>query len=274
MGPGGGVELLRAWFAGPAYRRHRHDTYAVGLTDCGVQVFDYRGATRTSLPGQVVALYPDEAHDGRAGTAAGFGYRIAYVEPARLADAVHAVCGRRRSLPFLPDPVAASPRLARALRDAFGGPLEPLAVDTLVVDLAEGLLAVAGEAGGASGARAVDTRAVQAARHFLDAARTRVVRSAELEAVTGLTRFELARHFRRALGTSPYRYSLMRRLDLARERIDRGHPLADVAAEAGFADQAHLTRTFRAAFGLTPAHYRRLRWGQALTSRHLPIGRS
>ena len=50
----------------------------------------------------------------------------------------------------------------------------------------------------------------------------------------------------------------MRRLDLAREWIQRGHPLAAVACDAGFADQAHLTRVFKAAFGLTPARYRAL----------------
>ena len=65
--------------------------------------------------------------------------------------------------------------------------------------------------------------------------------------------------FRLVFGTSPYRYLLMRRLDLAREEIHRGRPLADVAVEAGFADQAHLTRMFRDAFGLTPARYRALR---------------
>jgi AraC-like DNA-binding protein len=32
-----------------------------------------------------------------------------------------------------------------------------------------------------------------------------------------------------------------------------------VACEAGFADQAHFTRVFRSAFGLTPARYRALR---------------
>lgn len=77
--PAGGVELFRAWFAGEAYHKHRHDTYAIGLTDRGIQVFDYRGSARVSTPGQVVVLYPDEVHDGRAGTEAGFGYRIVYV---------------------------------------------------------------------------------------------------------------------------------------------------------------------------------------------------
>src|SRR5256886_13435425 len=61
----GGVELFSAWFAGEAYQKHRHDTYAIGVTDSGVQVFDYRGAVHASTPGQVVVLYPDEVHDGR-----------------------------------------------------------------------------------------------------------------------------------------------------------------------------------------------------------------
>src|SRR5712692_463540 len=66
--PASGVELFSAWFAGEAYQKHRHDTYAISVTDCGVQVFDYRGAVRASVPGQVVVLYPDEVHDGRSGT--------------------------------------------------------------------------------------------------------------------------------------------------------------------------------------------------------------
>jgi hypothetical protein len=80
--PVGGVEFFSAWFAGEAYQKHRHDTNAIGLTDSGIQVFDYRGSTHVSTPGQVVVLHPDEIHDGRAGTTDGFGYRILYVEPA------------------------------------------------------------------------------------------------------------------------------------------------------------------------------------------------
>jgi len=254
----GGVELFRAWFAGPAYAKHRHDTYAIGLTDRGVQVFDYRGAGRVSTPGQVVVLHPDEVHDGNPGTDAGFGYRIVYVEPARMAEALRAVRGRPGPLPFVREPVSRNGRLARAVERAFLSPLEPLAVADLVVDLAGGLLVAAGAGGEAAASRRVDAAAVDRARRFIDAARTRVVRSSELEAISGLTRYELARQFRMLLGTSPYRYLLMRRLDLARALLQGERPLADVAAEAGFADQAHFTRVFKAALGLTPARYRAL----------------
>jgi AraC-like DNA-binding protein len=262
--PVDGVELFSAWFSGAAYARHRHDTYAVGVTDRGVQVFDYRGSVHASRAGQVVVLYPDEVHDGRAGTPEGFGYRIVYVEPARLAEAVRELRGRAWPLPFVREPVSANPRLARAIDAAFRAPLEPLAVDGVILEVAEGL--IAGESGvGPVASRRVDVAAVGRARRFLDAERTRVVRSTELESITGLTRYELARQFRVLLGTSPYRYLLMRRLEFARDRMHADRPLAEVACDAGFADQAHFTRAFKAAFGLTPARYRSLRATRALS---------
>ena len=84
----------------------------------------------------------------------------------------------------------------------------------------------------------------------------------ELESLTGLTRYDLARQFRIMFGTSPYRYLLMRRLDYARERIHQKRPLVEVAYDSGFADQAHFTRAFKSAYGLSPARYRALRAGQ------------
>ena len=255
--PGEGVELLRAWFGGRAFARHRHDTYAIGVTEAGVQTFDYRGRVERSVPGQVVVLHPDEAHDGRAGTGAGFGYRIAYVQPARIADALRAIRGRAEALPFVSEPVSANQTLAWAVTAAFRYGGEPLAVDAVVLALATGLIEE--ERGGrtAGPPRRLDHAALERARAFLDGQRG-VVRSDELEAVAGLGRFDLARQFRVAYGTSPYRYSLMRRLDRARSRLVGELPLAEVALAAGFVDQAHFTRMFRSAFGVTPGRYARL----------------
>jgi AraC-like DNA-binding protein len=250
-----GVEFLEAWFQGPAYHKHRHDTYAVCLTTSGVQAFDYRGVARISTPGQVVVLHPDELHDGNAATAAGFGYRILYVEPALIFEAAQVLCSRACGLPFVPEPVTISAKLSAAIAGAFGGTREPLAIDSLIVQLAEGLIEADPSCRQVTRLRHLDLVALERARQFLEAQSSRVVRSAELEALTGLTRYELARQFRQMCGTSPYRYLLMRRLDGSREQIARRRPLVEVALDAGFADQAHFTRMFKAAFGLTPARY-------------------
>jgi len=51
----------------------------------------------------------------------------------------------------------------------------------------------------------------------------------------------------------------MRRLDFARQQLSQSQSLVEVAIEAGFADQAHFSRMFKATFGITPARYRALR---------------
>jgi AraC-like DNA-binding protein len=254
-----GVEFLEAWFQGSAYQKHRHDTYAICLTTTGVQAFDYRGRSEISTPGQVVVLHPDEVHDGHAGTQEGFGYRQLYVDPAVIFEAIQTMCPHSCSLPFVRTPVAMNQKLSAAIISAFQGTREPLAIDSLVVQLAEGLIEADSSCKHVSLPRHFDVAALKRARQYLDTQKTRVVHSVELEAVTGLTRYELARQFRIMCGTSPYRYLLMRRLDFARQQLIQDRSLVEVAIEAGFADQAHFSRMFKATFGITPARYRALR---------------
>ena len=83
---------------------------------------------------------------------------------------------------------------------------------------------------------------------------------ADLAAALGLSTGFLTLAFHGALGTTPHRHLLERRLARARTKLTAtGETIAVVAAECGFADQAHLTRHMRAAFGVTPAAYRRQR---------------
>ena len=254
-----GVEFFEAWFQGNAYQKHRHDTYAICLTTTGVLAFDYRGTSEISLPGQVVVLHPDEVHDGHAGTEEGFGYRQLYVEPALIFEAIQTMCPHTCSLPCVRPPVAMHRKLSAAISSAFQGTREPLAIESLIVQLAEGLMEADPSCKQVPLPRHLDVAALKRARQYLDTQKTRVVHSVDLEVVTGLTRYELARQFRIMCGTSPYRYLLMRRLDFARQQLAQSQSLVEVAIEAGFADQAHFSRMFKATFGITPARYRALR---------------
>lgn len=249
-----GLERAAASLSGHAFDPHRHDTYAVGFTTAGVQAFRYRGGLERSLPGQVFVLHPDELHDGRAGTGAGFCYSIAYVDPRLIQDALGAP---RRPLPFVRDAVSHDRRLAAVLGPALEDldrPLEDLERDQIIAELADALVAADPTASRRKMA-ARHWRAAAMARELLDASVAKGLASAALEAATGLTRYALARHFRACWGTTPYRYLTLRRLDLARALIRRGTGLAEAATASGFADQSHLTRHFRKAYGLPPGRW-------------------
>jgi AraC-like DNA-binding protein len=253
------VSRLRARLYREAYARHRHDTYTVCLTEQGVQEFDYRGTVHRSLPGQLVILHPDEAHDGRAATAQGFAYRTLYIDPGRVFDAVRAIAPGHCALPFIANPVVTDRRLADVLSHAFDDTMEPLREDALVHAVAAGLLRAGSGEKATAPPRALDLVALRRTSDFLTENFRRVVRSVELEKLCGLSRFELCTQFKRRFGTSPYRYLLMRRLEYVREQLGCGASFADLAFEAGFADHAHMTRQFKAAFGLTPHHFTALR---------------
>ncbi|UZF93371.1 AraC family transcriptional regulator [Bosea sp. NBC_00550] len=255
-----GIERIEAFFRGYAYDPHRHDTYAFGVTLSGVQSFDYRGARRDSLGGHAIVIHPDEVHNGRSGIADGFRYRMLYVEPRLIREALGE---RGRALPFVSTAVSQDPALvaavARALRD-LDGPLDAMAAEDMVERLADALLALDPSAAGTRPGR-IDSVSLARARAYLDAHATDAVDSARLEVVTGLGRFALARQFRAAFGTSPYNYLVMRRLDRARHMLMHNSSLADAAFACGFADQSHLTRQFRRAFGVTPGRWRALQNG-------------
>jgi hypothetical protein len=63
------------------------------------------------------------------------------------------------------------------------------------------------------------------------------------------------RRFRQLTGVSPRGYRVQVRLLEARRRLLRGQRISAIAMDLGFADQSHLGRHFKRAFGLTPAQF-------------------
>lgn len=250
--PVAGMQRLRARFCGHAYDPHRHETYAVGLTEAGIQAFRYRGVEQASTPRRTIVLHPDELHDGHAVAPEGFVYRMLYVDAALIADALDGA-----GLPFVPDAVCEDPWLAAVLDEAFEGfpgRLGTLERAAIVAAMADALLRRARRVLRPPSAR-FPAAALTRARDTLDQARYLSITAEALETATGVDRYTLARGFRARFGTSPHRYLVGRRLDAVRAEIAAGLPLAEAAAAAGFADQSHMTRHFKARFGITPGRY-------------------
>lgn len=75
----------------------------------------------------------------------------------------------------------------------------------------------------------------------------------ELAAEVGLSGHRLRHLFADRLGLSIRSYLLWAKMRRAAVLIGMNRPLTEIAHEVGFADSAHLTRTFKEFFGLTPS---------------------
>jgi len=249
-----GIERLEARLHGRAFSPHRHDTYAIGVTLAGVQTFHFRGARWQCLPGQCHILHPDEMHDGAAGTGEGFQYRIVYVDPFVIQEALGG-----GPLPFVACPVVDAIHLPAGAVSEIGdidSELDEIARVELAVTLAAVLAAASSKIRRSPGRLALDR--LRRVRELLAARPAARHSMQELERVAGLDRWTLARQFRAAFGTSPSRFRTQRQLDLVRRLVAQGRSLSDAAIDAGFADQSHMSRHFKRTYGLTPA-----RWASA-----------
>ena len=75
----------------------------------------------------------------------------------------------------------------------------------------------------------------------------------------GIHPVHLAREFRKHQGCTVGRYVRKLRVESAsRKLMESDSPLALIALEVGFANQAHLCRIFKLVTGISPARYRAL----------------
>ncbi|HEX2779339.1 MAG TPA: AraC family transcriptional regulator [Gemmatimonadaceae bacterium] len=89
---------------------------------------------------------------------------------------------------------------------------------------------------------------------------------AEMVRLSGLSEYHLIRAFHHVFGLPPHAYHLRLRLALACDLLERGLSVSAVAYESGFADQSHLSRKFKAVYGLTPAS-----WAEAAGTRERKV---
>lgn len=95
-------------------------------------------------------------------------------------------------------------------------------------------------------------RAARAAMRLCQAPRAAIETLADEQHVS---RRQLERDFVQWIGTSPRHLSQVVRLQAISRRAQRGAPLADIAADLGFTDQAHMSRVVRQLTGLTPRNF-------------------
>jgi len=266
-----GVDLLRARYVTHRYTRHAHETFTFALIEEGIEEFSYGGTLLRAGPGGVALLNPDMVHTGQAGTPAGWAYRVLYPDPG-LVGGVAADLGWQRGTPSFPETViydAGSARLLRAAHVAAEHG-DALASASLLRAALAGLLRAHARPGGRAGAERGPYRSPAAVRTVRDLLAGRLADPPSLDDLareSGMSPFALVRAFRAETGLPPHAYVNHLRVRLARRLLDGGVAPADVAAAAGFADQAHLTRHFKRVVGVPPRAYQRDRGGKNVQDR-------
>lgn len=259
--PLAGVELLSARYIEQRFAPHVHDGFVIGMIMAGAQRYRYRGAEHLAGSGTLVLINPDELHTGHKGTEDGWLYRAFYPDTAQIVSLLDELELSTTSLPAFGATLYRDADLVNGfaqLHRLLESPATALQQQTLWREMMLRLLQrhaavpVPGRAG-------KEHRAVLLGKELLHAQLAAPPSLEELAAAVNLSPFHFARVFRRATGMPPHTWLMQQRIAQARALLQHGCLPVEVATQLGFADQSHLSRQFKQAYGVGPAAYRSAR---------------
>ncbi|MER9973411.1 AraC family ligand binding domain-containing protein [Mesorhizobium sp. M0085] len=249
--------LLEARFTRHRYDLHTHPTYVIALITSGCERIRIGRKSVLAPAGTIAVVNPEEWHDGERGADEGWAYRTFYPS-VPLMSALARELGRDGAPVFSRATIEDS-SLAAVLTAAHQGSTSPdtMTAETSLLVALRRLIVRHGDSSG----QAEEIESSGSQRRFSlyrDLVENELGSRLDLKRLAGaagVTRFQVIRDFNKAIGLTPAAYIRDRRLRRASTLIEQGFGLADAAIAAGFADQSHLSRTFRAMHGMTPGMF-------------------
>lgn len=237
---------------------HSHATFSIGAIMAGKSAYLNGHSRRDISAGSVVLMNPGVVHACNPLHDQTWAYRMFYVDTAWLASVQRqaGMGGQDGFVPFAENYSTDSTLFAKldSLYVALTAPgtrLETLqaAVLNFFLWLVVRLQTANDHLPG------TPCKMTQAAAFI----RAHCLQALPLEAIAAAVQLSpsyLIRAFKAHYGLTPHGYLIDCRLQFAREGLRRGEGIAEVAAQSGFADQAHLQRLFKRSLAATPGQYR------------------
>jgi AraC-like DNA-binding protein len=255
-----GLQLMQASFRHKAFPRHSHDGYGVGVIEQGALGFYYRGENVVAPAGRINTVNPDEIHTGQAAVEQGWAYRMFYFSADFLQRMSQDIFGHPISLPFFTAGVIDDPDLAGQVQQVHARLCDQkvarLEKETCVLAMFSRLISRHTYAPPILGRVGSEQPSIRRVIEYLDAHCAEDVTVATLAGIACLSPYHFIRVFSRQTGLTPHAWLMQLRARKARELLRLGLPIADAAAQTGFADQSHLTKTFKRILGYTPGQLR------------------
>jgi AraC-like DNA-binding protein len=244
-----GVEARSSTYTSNAFRTHTHRACLVSLVDNGRTRFTLEGQTRIVQAGQMAVIEAGRRHSCIPVAGSGFSYRVLAVSPGWLAGAApEAQRPPRFASPGLDDPelFAALAELPRPLCRAAHATDKRLLMACLR-NLCPPRRAVRRRRSDCK------PRGGAARRHKRSAPNRGAL--GELARGAGLSPHHFLRVFKAETGLPPHAFQIQQAIEHAKTLLAEGAPISQAALDAGFADQSHFSRLFRAFTGAITGQY-------------------
>lgn len=239
-----------------ASKKHAHEELSIGLVEKGISVFEYEGRMLVVGPGHLVIIPPEMIHKCSPRSFENWQFKMLFIRPSWLKIAFGL-----KSVDYIPTVKMPNEKNLKQTSNLFRILLSKLPTiqkeSCLIRDL-PGLLNFGEFIVESSECFCnYNTKAFRITREYLHENFLGKITLDNLVDVSGLSKFHLIRLFNKTCGVSPHGYLMTLRINHAKKELLKDMSIAEVAAEVGFYDQSHFSKTFKQYMGITPDYYRK-----------------
>jgi AraC-like DNA-binding protein len=243
-----GITALSASITDFKYKKHSHQEYAIGVTLRGIQHYNLDGSLQLSYQNGVMLFNPEQAHDGMAHDEEGLDYVMLYIEPQLLLEVIEKKDLVRFSNPIVYN-YGLEQRVLRLSHAILNEKDEDLCSE-LLISLTDSLIQT-----NLSTDSKKDNALIRKAQDMLHTNLENVIKLDEICTELNLSKFQFIRLFKAHTGISPYQYFLNRKIERAKQIIEKNRDIYLAVAECGFVDLTHLNKHFKSVYGTTAFEY-------------------
>ncbi len=239
------------------YSPHAHATFSIGAVVAGSCDYVNGNQRQRISQGCVVMMNPQVVHACNPVDGQPWSYVMLYVDP-------HWLGALQRSLGISPEgtfvPFAGilsqAPELYAGVTGLYAYLIDPLIANVGKQAKARAFFTALQRHLAPAPADEEPLRPLRRAAAFIERHCTEALTLEAISAEAGVSSSYLIRAFKRHFGLTPHAYLVNRRIQHSQRALREGRSLAEVALEAGFADQAHFQRAFKRHLAATPGQYR------------------
>ena len=237
------------------FPKHSHDEFVLGANIMGRETITLDRQTLEATTDQVTLYNPAQVQSSKA-ISAEWSFVSIYLRPSEFAG----LAELDENIIF-EQPVTSTTNLSKSVVGFVRRALSPSAREGLLEMELGNLLIDLLSVSGSSHAKLVSPSdlEMQAVAELLMDQMAEPPRLSDVALQFGIGPVTLVRSFKRAFGLPPLEWLNLNRINIARTQLRFGRPLADVAFELGYADQAHFSRRFKAATGITPSMFKQVK---------------
>ncbi len=257
------LELYQATCIKRGFPFHMHGYYVFCYIEKGLQTFSHRKKAKyLTPPGGLIILNPGDAHTGEPADEYGFEYRAVYPTISHMQDALTELGCKRgdfnADMPFFPKVRIDDLELAgyvRALHMSLTNETALMKSESLFLMVLVEAITRYAEVNPITKALGKERQAVKKACHYIRDRATEGITLTEVANYVNLSRYYFLRVFHEEVGMPPHAYLESVRIGKAKQLLEKGLSLNQVAHDSGFSDQSHFTNRFKRLLGVTPGQY-------------------